>query len=176
MVNAVYASIWFIALWKWGDWKQWQKYYPTILFFILGDLLYLYLLSDYYPMWRYNPPVIDGKVGISNTLVSLSIILIKYPATVLIYLAKFPVESKGKQFIYYLFWILLYALNEWIDIKFHLIEYFNGWSYWWSIFFNMVMFYILRVHFKKPYLAWILSILFIIFLWLKFDVPYTVFR
>lgn len=176
MINMVYASIWFFALWKWGDWKHWQKYYPTILFFILGDFLYLYLLSDYYPMWKYNPPEIDGNIGVTNTLVSLSIIIIKYPATVLIYLGKFPVENRMKQLLFYLFWNLFYAINEWVDVKFQLIQYTNGWNYWWSILFNLVMFLILKVHYHKPINAWVLSIVFIIFLWLKFDVPSTVFR
>lgn len=176
MVNLVYASLWFFALWKWGDWKQWERYYPTILFFILGDFLYLYMLSDLFPMWSYNPPEVDGNIGITNTFVSLSIIIVKYPATVLIYLGKFPTEGWAKKILYYLFWVLIYAINEWTDMKFQLIQYFNGWNYWWSMLFNMVMFFILWVHYQKPIFAWILSIFFIIFLWQKFDVPASVFR
>ena len=80
MVNAIYASIWLGMLWKRGDWRNWKKYYSTILFFILGDFIYLYLLSDHFPMWRYQPANNDGKMGLTNTHISLSIIAIKYPA------------------------------------------------------------------------------------------------
>lgn len=174
MVNTIYGLIWLAALWIWGDWKNWKKYYPTILFFILGDFLYLYLLSDHYPMWRYNPAEMDGNVGITNTHISLSIILIKYPATVLIYLSKFPKEDKKKQCLYILFWVSIYAVNEMIDVKIGLIEYLNGWNYWWSMLFNVAMFIILRVHFRNPVRAWLLSAVFIVFLWTTFDVPASI--
>lgn len=176
MVNAIYAAIWLGALWKWGDWRNWQKYYPTILFFIIGDLLYLYLLSDHFPMWRYNPPTIDEKVGLTNTHISLSIIIIKYPATALIYLANFPQGSLLKQAFYFIGWVVIYFVNEFIDVKLHFIKYFNGWNLAWSVLFCTIMFFIIKVHFHKPMLAWLLSAGFIFFLWNVFDIPPAVFR
>lgn len=176
MVNGIFASVWLIALWKWGDWRNWKKYYPTILFFILGDLLYLYLLSDHFPMWKYNPPSIDEGWGLTNAHISISVIVIKYPATMLIYLSNFPKENKLKQFAYYAMWIGIYAVNEFIDMKLKLIQYFNGWGYGWSMLFNAVMFYILWIHHRKPSHAWLLSLIFILFLWLTLQVPSTVFR
>lgn len=176
MVNVIYASIWLLALWFWGDWKHWKKYYPTILFFMIGDLVYLYMFSDYFPLWKYSIPEIDQKVNLTNTHISLSIMLIKYPATILIYLAKFPKQNKTKQFFYMGLWVFIYFVNEVIDVKFHLITYSNGWNLWWSLIFNCVMFYILRIHFIQPLIAWLLSIIFIVFLWQVFDVPSVVFR
>lgn len=176
MVNAIYASIWFLALWKWGDWKNWQKYYATILFFFIGDFIYLYLLSDQYPMWKYTPPASDSSVGVTNTHVSLSIMAIKYPATALIYLSKFPDHNKQKQLLYIGCWVIIYIINEAVDLKFNLIKYYNGWNLWWSVLFDVVMFSILRIHYRNPLLAWLLSIGFIVSLWHIFDVPSTVFR
>jgi hypothetical protein len=176
MINAIYAFIWLGILFKWGDWKNWRRYYPTILFFIIGDFLYLYLLSDHYPMWRYSPPEADQEVGLTNTHISLSIIAIKYPATVLAYLSNFPEKNLMKKVLYFTGWIVFYLLIEMMDRHFHLIEYFNGWSIWWSALFNSVMFFILWVHFKNPFIAWLLSIGFIFFLWNQFDVPSKVFR
>ncbi|WP_462409846.1 CBO0543 family protein [Neobacillus sp. Marseille-QA0830] len=176
MVNAIYACVWLAALFKWGDWRNWKAYYPTILFFILGYFLYLYLLSDRYPMWRYSPPNIDQQSGITNTHVALSIMLIKYPATILIYLSKFPNGQIIKKVLYILCWVIIFAVNEFIDRKGHLIKYYNGWNYYWSILFNAVMFFLLWVHHKKTMLAWVLSILFIVFLWKSFHVPSSVFR
>ncbi|MCM3093890.1 MULTISPECIES: CBO0543 family protein [unclassified Cytobacillus] len=175
-MNALYAFLWIFALWKWGDWRNWKIYYPTMLFFILGDFLYLYLLSDIYPMWTYDPQGIDEKANLTNTHVSLSIIAVKYPATILIYLYRFPAGNLIKKLLYISGWVLLYTVNEIVDIKLKLIKYDNGWNLKWSILFNAVMFIILWVHFKRPAAAWELSILFFIFLWRQFDVPSTVFR
>jgi hypothetical protein len=102
-MNAIYALVWLGVLVKWGDLRNWRLYYPTILFFIVGDFIYLYLLSDQYPMWRYNPQGFDKGMGITNSHVSLSIMAIKYPATILIYLSKFPVGGYVKQIGYILF-------------------------------------------------------------------------
>ncbi|WP_186579439.1 CBO0543 family protein [Aquibacillus kalidii] len=176
MVNSIYAFIWIAALWKWGDWKNWRKYYSTFLFFVIGDLLYLYLLSDIYPMWRYSPPEVDESIGITHTHVAFSVMLVKYPSTILIYLSNFPVKNKQKQLLYMLSWVVLYAVNEIIDLKFDLIQYHNGWNLWWSILFNLVMFSILYVHFRKPVLAWIFAGFYIVILWNVFNVPSNVFR
>jgi hypothetical protein len=127
-------------------------------------------------MWTYDPQGIDEKVNLTNTHVSLSISAVKYPATILIYLYRFPAGRLIKKLLYISGWDLLYTFNEIIDIKLKLIKYHNGWNLKWSILFNAVMFIILWVHFKRPAAAWGLSILFIIFLWRQFDVPPTVFR
>jgi hypothetical protein len=175
-MNAIYSLVWLVILFKWGDWRNWKKYYPTILFFIVGDFIYLYLLSDQFPMWRYNPQGYDKGVGIKNAHVSLSIMAIKYPATILIYLSKFPDHNKWKQMVYVLFWVVLYGVNEMIDLNANLIKYYNGWNLWWSIIFNLVTFIILRIHFSRPLIAWVLSFGFIILLWNIFNVPKSVFR
>ncbi|MHC0037040.1 CBO0543 family protein [Pseudoneobacillus sp. C159] len=143
---------------------------------MLGDFIYLYLLSDRYPMWSYNPQGYDRELGLTNSHISLSIMLIKYPATILVYLGKFPSQGAIKKILYISFWILFYGLNEMIDVKGNLIKYDNGWSLWWSILFNIAMFIILRIHHLRPPLAWALSILFVVFLWKVFEVPSTVFR
>lgn len=127
-------------------------------------------------MWKYNPQGVDEEMGLTHTHVSLSIMAIKYPATALIYLSRFPEGSKWKQALYIFCWVLLYGANEWLDVKANLIKYYNGWSFGWSVFFNLVMLSILRVHYLKPLLAWLLSIGFIVFLWNIFDVPSDVFR
>jgi hypothetical protein len=176
MINSLYGLVWLAILFIWGDWRNWKKYYPTILFFTLGDFLYLYLLSDHYPMWRYSPPAGDQELGLTNTHITFSIMLIKYPATVLAYLSHFPTGSLKKKLLYFFGWLLLYLTNEVVDLRFGLIEYFNGWSLWWSALFNSVMFLILKVHFEKPVFAWLLSAAFVLFLWNRFDVPSSVFR
>ncbi|WP_246197275.1 CBO0543 family protein [Cytobacillus depressus] len=175
-MNAIYALVWLFALYKWGDYKNWRKYYPTILFYILGNFIYLYLLSETYPMWRYNPQGINEDIGLTNAHISFSIMIIQYPATILIYLSRFPERKWKNQLLFVIGWVLLYALQEFIDIKFNFMDYYNGWNFYWSILFNFVMFIILRIHHTRPLLAWLLSFLFIIFLWNVFDVPKEAFK
>lgn len=175
-MNVVYGLFWILATVKWGDVKNWKKYYPTILFFALGDFLYLYLLSDFYPMWKYVPQGLDKYFGLTGTQISLASIFIKYPATILIYLSKFPDKNKFKQLLYMLGWVLIYFFNELIDVKLNQFKYFNGWNLYWSTLFTIVMFMLFRIHHTRPLLAWFFSFLFIIFLWQVFDVPSKVFR
>ncbi|KKK33023.1 hypothetical protein WQ57_24010 [Mesobacillus campisalis] len=175
-MNAIYALAWIGALWKWGDWRNWRLYYPTLLFLLLGDFLYQYLLVDLYPMWKYTPQGMDAELGLTHTHIFLSVMLVKYPATVMIYLSKFPKERLIKQILYILLWIGIYSVNEFIDLKTNLMKHDHGWSLAWSVLFNTVMFTVLKIHFHKPPAAWLISILFILFLWSMFDVPGSVFR
>ncbi|MDZ5472930.1 CBO0543 family protein [Bacillus sp. 31A1R] len=175
-MNALYALVWLFALIKWGDYKNWKKYYPTFLFFVVGDFAYHYLLSDIYPMWRYTPQGFDKNIDLTNTHISLSVMAVKYPATTLIYLSKFPKENMIYKILYVAGWVCLYTINEGIDLKLHLIKHFNGWNLYWSILFNIFIFSILKIHFTRPIVAWLLSFIFIVFLWNVFNVPKEVFR
>ncbi len=170
MLGLLYAAFYIAIALKWGDIKGWKKYYSTILFFILGDMLYQWLFTDFYPMWRFSPYGIDVELGVTNTFIALSIMLIKYPAIILVYLHKFPTQLKS-QIIYILLWTLLISINELLTLSAGGIIYYNGWSYAWSVLFALVMFIILRVHFLKPLLGIGLSFVFIVFLWIIFDVP-----
>jgi hypothetical protein len=39
---------------KWGRWKVWKVYYPTILIFIAGDFIHGYIEAAK-PLWRFVP-------------------------------------------------------------------------------------------------------------------------
>ncbi len=176
-VNGIYGLVWLAALFIWGDWRNYRKYYTTFLFLLVGNFLYLYLLADLYPMWTYDPKGVDEEIGLRNTHIVFSIMAIKYPATILIFLGRYPEESdKSKQLGYILFWVVIYTVNEILDVYFGLIKYDNGWNLWWSVLFNLAMFLILRLHYVRPFHAWIVSAAFIVLLWNMFQVPLSVFR
>ena len=93
-----------------------------------------------------------------------------YPATVIVYLSHFPKE-RMKQTFYIIFWIILYVLAEIIGLHvFGLIDHFNGWNMWWSFLFDIILFGTLYIHYKRPILAWGLSIIVILFFLNVFDV------
>ena len=162
MVNLLYGAIYIGAVLRWGDLKNWKKYYSSILFFMVGDLLYQFLFFNH-SMWVYVP--IGNDVNWArHTHISLLIMLIKYPATIFMFLGNLP-ERRGKRFYYIVGWTGLYFVNESLDLKLGGIRYMNGWNLGWSTLFSFVMFNILALHYKYPLLAWMAAVLFTITLW-----------
>lgn len=171
MMHIVSGAIFLFIAWRFGDWKNWKKYYPTILFFIMGDLLYN-ILTFNHPTWSYS----KGWIFPNHTLINLWIMATIYPATTIIYLFYFPKE-KIKQILYILLWVLIYVLGELLGLHvFGLIDHFNGWNMWWSALFDIILFTMLPIHHKRPLLAWGLSIIVIIFFLTVFDVKISEMR
>lgn len=173
MANVLYATFYIAIAIKWGDWKNRKKYYPTILFFMVGDLLYQFLFFKY-SMWEYVPIGNDGNWA-THTHISLLIMLIKYPLTIMVFLGHLP-EKIGRYFLYVSTWTFLYFINESIDLKVGGIVHKHGWNIGWSTLFSFVMFNILALHYKYPLLAWMCSAAFALFLWKALHVPLTILK
>jgi hypothetical protein len=159
LINAIYL----IAGIIWGDWRNWKKYYPTLLFFIIGDLLYNFLLYEK-SMWIFHDVILPN-----HTMVTLLAMVISYTVTVLLYLGRFPRGWK-KRSLWFLLWSGIYLLIEYVNSKLGFITYHNGWNMWWSVLFTGIIFLILPIHHKKPLLAWLLSIVIILSLLSTFGV------
>ena len=152
-----------IAAVKWGDWKNWQQYYPTILFLILGDFLYNFLLYQK-SMWLFHDLILPN-----HTMVTLLAMVVTYSATVIIYLGRFP-EGWVKRLLWFLLWVGIYMAAEYVNSKLGFITYHNGWNLPWSVFFTGIIFFILPIHHKRPLLAWLFSVIIIVSLLIIFDV------
>ncbi|ALC90581.1 hypothetical protein AM500_12880 [Bacillus sp. FJAT-18017] len=164
-----------LAAFKWGDWKNWQKYYPTWLFFVGGDLFKNALLHDY-SFWTYKETILGSRLLFGHFIIDLLIMTFAYSSTLLIYLGKFP-DSLFKKIGWFLLWVSIYTSIEFINLEFlNLIEHHRGWNIGWSILFNLVMFSVLKIHMSNPLLSWIISLVFLLFLLLQFDVPSWVFN
>ncbi|MFD1039248.1 CBO0543 family protein [Virgibacillus byunsanensis] len=169
-MHFLYNVLFLLAGFKWGDWKRWRYYYPTILFLICVDLLKNFLLYDY-RMWTYQETFFGENILQNHTFINLVIMAIVYPSTVLIYLGRFPQERR-KQIFWFSLWILIYWIVEYINLTYlDLINHHNDWNMWWSFLFLIVMFLMLKIHHKNPLLAWGLSVIFILILWIVFDIP-----
>lgn len=163
-------GIFLIAAIKWGDWRNWGKYHSTILFFWFGDLLYNFLCYDY-KMWEYKESMFAVKLLENHTIISLLIMFVAYPASVLIYIGRFP-KGKMKAGLWLLFWVSLFSIIEYINLRYlDLISHHNGWSIGWSVLFNAGIFLMLPLHYKHPIVALIISIPIIIFFVTHFNVP-----
>ncbi len=172
-LNVVYGAIFIFSAIKWGDWKNWKFYYPTFLFLMVGDLVYQFLFFNH-SMWEYIP-VGSDKSWAKHTHIALLIMLIKYPATISIFLGHLP-TVKWKKFLHILGWTIIYTINEFTDLKIGALVHKNGWNLGWSALFSFVMFFVLAVHYKNPLLAWILSAIFATFLWNIFDISQSILK
>ena len=149
-----------LVAYKWGDWKNWEKYYPTILYFGFFDLICRSVYHDM-PLWIHKCTI---GIQIPNTIISLAWIFIIYPSTVLIYLYRFPKGLKN-QVLYILQWVLSYTAIEWVLHLTKAIEYHNNWTIFSSLIFNCGMFTILWMHHQRRRTAWIMTFLmFLIFI------------
>lgn len=164
-MNFAFGIFCLLLMWRFGDWKNYKKFYSTILFMIMGDLMYN-LFTYQAPTWKYNPDFLL----LNHTIVNLWVMITVYPATVLIYLSHFP-EKKGRQILYILFWVFLYGVIELVGYYiFDAIDHFNGWNMGWSLLFDLILFIMLPIHHKRPLLAWGLSLIVIIVLLNIFNV------
>jgi hypothetical protein len=169
-MHLIFNGIFLGASLRWGDWRNWRKYHSTILFLWFGDLLYNVLCHDY-RMWEYKESIFAENLLSNHTIISLLIMFVAYPATVLIYLSKFP-KGTYKSISWILFWVTLYSLIEYINLKYlNLVSHQNGWTIGWSVLFNLILFPMLWLHFKKPIIALLTSIPIILFFVIYFNVP-----
>lgn len=160
------ASI--LLCYKFGDWKNWRSYYPTILFFILSNVVCI-LLTYKHPLWLYSPTIIN------RTFTDLTIAITVYPSTMLIFLPNFP-KAPVKILTHMSYYVAVYSLAEVIGFYTGYFSYYNGWNIWYSVIFNYIMFSILILHYKRPIIAWIVVLLSPHVLFFLFKVPYSVIR
>ncbi|MDQ7092756.1 CBO0543 family protein [Desulfosporosinus sp. PR] len=136
--------------WYWGDWRQWKQYYPTILFWALGNTIYCYLTVNK-PLWTFT-------TILPSTLANIIMALVIFPCVCLLFLPYFPQGHILKKLLYICLWTFIFSFIEWWALNIHLFVHFNGWNLIYSVLFNFGMFTLLRIHYKEPRWAWLISI------------------
>jgi hypothetical protein len=174
-MNIIILILYLVAGIKYGKWSKFEEFYPTILFFIIGDLLSQFLLFNH-SLWMFHPmDRLDRSFHLNHTFIALLKMGIQYTVTVAIFIGRLP-EGLGKQAMMVFLWTVIFGLNEYITHFFGGLSYHRGWNFGWDIIFNVLMLTMLVIHYKKPLLAWILTIPIIITLWLIFDVPLAIIK
>lgn len=149
--NIIISLLFLTAAWRWGDWRNWQKYYPTILFVIVVSFAYGYMTYNQ-PLWQFESPLLK------NTLSDIFVTLIGYSSIVLIFLPHYP-EGLYKRIVYIFLWTVLHiTLFELVSLKLGFFSFHNGWNIRYAVLFDCLMFPMLQVHQKKPLKAWIITI------------------
>lgn len=168
MSFAYYAIISVFLCWKWGDWKSWKGYYPTVLFLIMGNLAYMILFKSK-PLWA------NGAFLAKYPALDISTIVVLYFCTVILYLTFYPrFNSNLKRAAYILLWVFIYSAMEYLSYITGHFMYYNGWGILHSVVFNIIMFPLLLLHYKKPILAWVTASAFAYLMMFLFQIPFEV--
>ena len=163
VVRIIVVSIFLVSTYLWGDWRNWRKYYPTMCFFGMGDLIYIAVFHDKL-LWFFPPAFLVPSID-----EVLLIFTVFFPTT-LLFLSHYP-QGIYKQIIYNSIWVGVYMIIEVIDLKIGIIEYYNGWNIWWSLLHNTVQFPLIALHHRKPLLAWGIALVFLVVMMKIFHVP-----
>jgi hypothetical protein len=170
-MHIIAAFLFIFAVWRWGDWRNWQKYHATMLYMITFSLLGDFLTYNY-SLWIFSDFFLP-----THSLNSIVVTFICFPATVLIYLSRFPFQATVlKKVLYISAWVFLYVAIEYFFIVIDLFHYDNGWHLGWSVLIDVVLFPMLLLHYRKPIVAYLLGIPFIIFLVMVFDLTIDVLK
>ncbi|PLS04263.1 CBO0543 family protein [Neobacillus cucumis] len=164
--------IYITATWKFADWRNWKKYYPSILFIVSVDFFISVLMYEY-PLWTFR-----GSLMVPNhTIADFIIAFITFPNLTLLYLSMFPYKLHWfKQFVYIAVWVIIEVMLESLFMFAKLISYHHGWGFGWSCIVWIFLFIGLRLHQTRPLWAWVLCFVCTAFLILYFHIPVTTFR
>lgn len=146
-----------------GDWKNWEKYYPTMLYTSLASFLYEFISHSHFHLWELKKDSIFNLMNIHfvhNLIIN--------PLIALVYLSNFP-DILLKKITYIMKWILVFLVIEWIATRFGMLSYHNGWHFGWSALFVVIMFPMVRLHHLHKLWALLLSVLCALFYLIWFD-------
>jgi hypothetical protein len=154
-----------IICYKWGNWRSWKEYYSTILYFVIGDFVYI-TLTQTKPLWNL------GEMLDQFPIFQIIFMIMLYPSTTILFLTFYPSSpSLSKQAFYILLWVCIFTGIEAIACLTGGFKYSNGWNLCYSFLFDLLMFPLLRLHFKKTLLVWPISVVLALVFVLWFKIP-----
>lgn len=168
LIRLIFIVIVLLITYKWGDWKNWKQYYATILFFILGNFIYLAIFHE--PeliLWQIESDYIHCP------FVDFYLTFCLIPCTILLFFSYYPMHRNIlRQITYMLLWSFLYTGVELVSININLISHHNGWSIFHSFIHNCYQFPLLKLHQEKPLIAWLFSFILLGLFIYVFNVPF----
>jgi hypothetical protein len=137
------------ACWKWGDWKRWREFYPTILYMVIANLTCAYVFYEY-RLWIF-------KSFMGDSVTCLVIKDFISPSAIILFLTHYP-KGAFKQTIYILAWAAVNTVLESVAYLLNGITYDHGWSLLCSFLLLVIAFALARLHYRRPLLAWLPSL------------------
>lgn len=166
MLRFVLAGIFIISAYKWGDWNNWDKYYSTMLFFGMGDIIYFAIFHNI-PLWRFETSILFPPMN------ELFVIFTIFFSTTLLFLSNLP-KNLYHQIAYMFFWIIIYITIELFTLSIGMVTHHHGWNMWYSLLFDIILFPLLILHYQKPILAWIVAFIFLVIIMKIFTIPFMI--
>lgn len=126
-MQIIYPIIFLLISLKWGKWKNWKQYYPTVLFMVVGNLLYSFLFKDY-PLWRFEH-TFEERLLPTRMSIDLLKTFTSFPILAFTFLSLFPEERNlVKILLHILTWTFLFCVIELISKSLGMITYHHGWN------------------------------------------------
>lgn len=151
------------ACWKWGEWKRWREFYPTILYAIIGDIAYNFIFFDY-PLWEYEN-------FINHSFSDLFVAAVVFPSVIILFFTHWP-AVRWKKPVYILVWSVGLTLLEYLSKALDFMSHSNGWNIFWSFGVYIGAFILIRLHYKHPLVVWPISGLLAVLTALIFRLPF----
>lgn len=129
-------------------WKSWKEYYPTVLYYCTANLLYEFLYYNH-TLWAFKA-ITTGSIN--HTMILMAFVFVIIPIAIMIYLQRFPLKLSA-QAAYVTIWTFFFSIIEFLFFKMGMFVYEHGWNIWFSVLFDLGMFIMIRLHYKKPLLA-----------------------
>lgn len=169
-VRIGFTLVLLILFWRYGAWKSWRQYSPTIVFLMVVNLAASFIMYEY-PLWYFE----KSNFFPNNKIVVLWLTFMIFPLIYSLYLSRYPHQSKWiKQVGYILLWVVMFSLLEGLFKFMKLITYHNGWHFWWSVVVWLIFFVVTILHYTKRRLsAWFICIGFSVFVIFYFNLPIT---
>jgi len=162
----IFSTLFLTAAWRFGDWRNLRKYYPSILFLTLVSLV-VFHLTDNYPLWKFHSSFLFPN----RTIQELRLDFFVLPSICLLFLTFYRYKRIIQQFFYITFWVVLLSILEALLVKASIITYHNGWNIWWSVVFWFVTLPVIRLHHTRPIWAWLAALVLTILSIIYFEVP-----
>lgn len=163
MALIILSMIFIYLCYKWGDWKNWRLYYPTMLFYIIGVLIE-HTITNKNKLW-----VIQGSFW-NDFLADNFIAYFIFPFIIIIFLSNYPPKIIIQTLYIFMFVFSLSSI-EYIAYVRKGISYHNGWTFGWSMLLYFGMFPLFRLHYKKPIMTWFIFFALVVGGMLYFKIP-----
>lgn len=142
---------WLAAAWRWGDWRNWRGYYPTVLY-VIGVQLVVSILTYEYSLWYFRPALFVPNHTVADFLIAFT----NFPPITLLYLSRYPSQATlPKQLLYVLAWTVGQTGIEALFLLTGMLSYHNGWHLGWSMLLWFCAFLLMRLHALQPLWAWL---------------------
>lgn len=152
-----------LSIWK-GDWRNWEKYYPNMLYVALATFVYEFISHEQFLLWDLHG---DAFLNDMNTHFLHNLVI--NPLAIFVYLSNYPTNGVSRIIAYNTKWIVVFWLVECVASWLKVITYHNGWNLIWSLAFLTIMFPMVRLHHVNKRLALPLSVFFTVVLLILFD-------